>query len=58
MYGSVVTVLNMGKTLIPCMRILGIVHAQNMHNNPIDNLGLAIHFRVEGCGFDELGVHP
>jgi hypothetical protein len=51
MYGSIVTVLNIGKTLIPCVRILGIVHAQDMHDHPIDDLGLAIRLGVEGSGF-------
>jgi hypothetical protein len=42
MYGSVVVVLNIGKTLILCVGVLGIVHAQDMHDHPVDDLGLAI----------------
>jgi hypothetical protein len=38
MYGSVVTVLNIGKTLIPCAWMLGIVHVQDMHDHPVDDL--------------------
>jgi hypothetical protein len=38
--------------------MLGIVHAQDMHDHPIDDLGLAIRLGVEGSGFGELGVHP
>ena len=56
MYGSVVTMLNIGKTLIPCVWMLGIVHAQDIHDHPIDDLGLAICLGVEGSGFGELGV--
>jgi hypothetical protein len=58
MYGVVVTVLNIGKTLIPCAWMLGIVHAQNMHDHHVDDLGLAICLGVEGHGFGDLGVHP
>jgi hypothetical protein len=57
MYGSVVTVMNIGKALIPCAWILGIVHAQDIHNHPFDDLGLVICLGVEGRGFGELGVH-
>jgi hypothetical protein len=56
MYGSVVAMLNIGKTLIPCENILVIVHAQDMHDHSVDDLGLAIHLGVEGSGFGELGV--
>ena len=56
MYGSIVTWLNIGKTLIPCVWMLGIVHVQDMHDHPVEYLGLAIHFGVEGHGFGELGV--
>jgi hypothetical protein len=34
--------LNIGKTLIPCVQMLGIVHAKNMRDHPIDDLSLAI----------------
>jgi hypothetical protein len=56
MYGSIVVVLNIGKYLIPCVGILGIVHAHNMHNHEVDDLGLSIHLGVEGSAFGELGV--
>jgi hypothetical protein len=56
MYGSILVVLNIGKTLIPCVGVLGIVHARDMHDHPVDDLGLAIHIGVEGSGFGELGV--
>jgi hypothetical protein len=56
MYGSVVVVLNIGKTLIPGVGVLGIVHAQDVHDHPVDDLGLAIHLGVEGSGLGELGV--
>jgi hypothetical protein len=48
--------LNIGKTLIPCARVLGIVHVQDMHDHLIDDLSLAICLGVEGSGFGELGV--
>ena len=56
MYGYVVIVLNTGKTLIPCARILGIVHAQDMHDHSVDKLDLDICLGVEGSGFGEFGV--
>jgi hypothetical protein len=56
MYGTVVDMLNIGKTIIPCGRVIGIVHAQDMYNHPIEDLGLAICLGVEGSGFGELGV--
>jgi hypothetical protein len=36
--------------------MLEILHAQHMHDYFVDDLGLAIHLGVEGCGFGELGV--
>ena len=48
--------LNIGKTLIPCVGVLGIVHAQDMHDHLINDLDLAICLWVEGSGFGELGV--
>jgi hypothetical protein len=30
--------LNIGKTLIPCVGVLGIVHVQDMHDHSIDDL--------------------
>ena len=56
MQGSIVAILDIGKTLIPCMRVLGIIHAQDMHDHSIYDLGLAICPGVEGRGFGELGV--
>jgi hypothetical protein len=52
----VVTVLNIGETLIPCMWMLRILHAQDVHNHPIENLCLAISLWVESSRFFELGV--
>jgi hypothetical protein len=56
MYGSVVVVMNIGNILIPSVGVLGIVHARDMHDHPVDDLGLAILLGVEGSGFGELGV--
>jgi hypothetical protein len=36
--------------------MLGIVHEKNMHDHPVDDLGLAIRLGVEDCGFGDLGV--
>jgi hypothetical protein len=56
MYGFVVTMTNIGNTLIPCVWMLGIIHAQDMHDHPVDDLGLAICLGVQWHGFGELGV--
>ena len=56
MESPVVTVLNIGETLIPCMRMLRFVHAQDVHNHIIDNLSLAISLGVERSRFYDLGV--
>jgi hypothetical protein len=56
MHGSIVAILNMGKSLIPCARVLGLVHAKDMHDHSIYDLSLVICLGVEGCGFGELGV--
>jgi hypothetical protein len=48
--------MNIRKTLIPCVGVLGIVHVHDMHNHSIDDLGLSICMGVESSGFDELGV--
>jgi hypothetical protein len=56
MQGLVVVVLNIGKTLIPCVRVLGIIHVQDMHDHSIYDLGLTIYLGVEGHEFGELGV--
>ena len=39
-----------------CVWILWVIHAQNVHNHPVDNLCLAISLRMEGCGLREFGV--
>ena len=52
----VVTVLDIWETLVPCMRMLRIVHAQDVHNHLIDDLGLAIGLRVERSGFCECEI--
>ena len=56
MKGSVVAMLDIGKALIPCARVILIIHAKDMHNHSIYNLSLAICLGVEGRGFGELGV--
>jgi hypothetical protein len=57
MYGFVVTMLNIGKTLIPCALMIVIVHAQDMHDHHVDDLGLAIYLGVEGRGFSDIGFY-
>jgi hypothetical protein len=52
----VVTMMNIGETLIPCTWMLRVVHVQDVHNNPIENLCLAICLGVERSGFSDLGV--
>jgi hypothetical protein len=56
MESHVVTMLNIWETLVPCMGILRIVHAQDVYNRLIDNLGLANGLGVEISGFCDLGV--
>jgi len=56
MESFVVIVLEIWETLIPCMRMLKIVHAQDVHNHSIDDLCLAVGLGVESSGFSELGV--
>ena len=56
MQGSVVAMLDVGKSLIPCARVLVIIHVQDMHDHSIYNLDLGIYLGVEGRGFAELGV--
>jgi hypothetical protein len=56
MYGSIVALLNIGKTLIQCAGILGIVHAQDMHDHSVDDLIFSNHLGVEGSGFCEFVV--
>ena len=56
MQGSVVVMLDIGKNPIPCERVLGTIHAQDMHDHSIYDLGLSICLGVEGHGFGALGV--
>jgi hypothetical protein len=56
MESPVAIVLNTRETLIPCMWMLRVVHAQNVHNHPIDELYLVVCLGVESNGFSELGV--
>jgi hypothetical protein len=56
MYGSVVAVLNIGKTLIPCVSMLRVLHAQDMQDHLVEELSLTIRLGMEGSGFGELGV--
>jgi hypothetical protein len=56
MEGYVVAMLNIIKSLIPCVWILGVVHVKDMQDHPIDDLYLCISLGVEGSGFGELGV--
>jgi hypothetical protein len=52
----VVTVLNIGETLIPCTCMLKFVHVQDVHNHPFDELCLVVCLGVESSGFIDLGV--
>ena len=56
MQGSVVAMLDIGNTLIPCAGVLGIIYAQDMYDHSIDDLSLAICLGVKGSGFGELGI--
>ena len=56
MQNLVVVVMDIGKALVPCVRVLLIIHVKNMHNHLIYDLGLVICLGVEGHGFGELGV--
>jgi hypothetical protein len=56
MKGLVVATLDIGKALIPCARVILIIHVKDMHNHSIYNLSLAIYQGVEGHGFGELHV--
>jgi hypothetical protein len=56
MESPVVTVLNIGETLVPCMWMLRVVHVQDVHNHLIDDLCLVVCLGVESSGFCELGV--
>jgi hypothetical protein len=37
--------------------MIRILHAQDMHDHPIDDLDLDIHLGVEGHGFGDIGIH-
>jgi hypothetical protein len=52
----IVTVMNIGETLIPCTHILRVVHAQDVHSHPIDDLCLVFCLWVESNRFSEVGV--
>jgi hypothetical protein len=52
----VVDMLNIGETLIPYVWMFGVLHAQDMNDNLIDDLYLAIDLGLEGSGFSELSV--
>jgi hypothetical protein len=56
MHDSIVVVLNIMKTLILCVGVLVIVHAQYMHDHLVGDLSLEICLGVEGSRFGELGV--
>jgi len=56
MYGYIVVVMNIGKTLIPCAGVLVIVHAHNMYGHPIEYFSLDICMGVDGSGFSELVI--
>jgi hypothetical protein len=56
MQGSVVAILDIGMTLIPCAGVFLILHVQDMYDHSIDELSLAICLAVEGSGFGELGI--
>jgi len=51
-----ITLLNREETLIPCMWILQVVNAQDVHNHPIDDIFLVVYLGVERSVFSELGV--
>jgi hypothetical protein len=56
MQGSIVAMMDIGKTLIACAQVLGIVHAHDMYVHPIDDLNLAMCVGVKGNGFGELDI--
>jgi hypothetical protein len=56
MENPIVTVLNIGETLVPCTGMLRIVHVKSVHNHPIDDLCLVVCLGVESSGFCELGI--
>jgi hypothetical protein len=48
MKGSIVAMLNIRKTLIPCGGIFGVVHSQDIRNHLVDYLYMFIGLGVEG----------
>jgi hypothetical protein len=42
MQGSIVDMFDIGKTHIPCARVIGIIHAQDMHDHLIYDLSFSI----------------
>jgi hypothetical protein len=54
MQGSVVAMMDIGKNIIPCVRVLEIIHVCAIYS--IYDLGLVICLGVEVRGFVELGV--
>jgi hypothetical protein len=48
--------LDIGKTLIPCVGFLVIVHAHDMYDHPIDDFSLDICMGVDGSGVGELVI--
>jgi hypothetical protein len=57
MEGSVVAMLKIRNTFIPCAWMFGIVHPRDMENHPVEYLFLSIIMWVEGSRFGQLGVH-
>jgi hypothetical protein len=51
MYGFVVAMLNIGKNLIPGVGVLGIVQVKDVHDYPVDDLGLDIHLGWKAVNF-------
>jgi hypothetical protein len=56
MESHVVIVLNIGEDLIPCTRMIRVLHVQDVNNHLIDLLCLVICLGVESSGFSEIGV--
>ena len=56
MESYVVAVLDIGEDFIPCEWILCVLQVQNVHDNPVDDLCLAIGLGMEGHGLSELGI--
>ena len=56
MESLVVVVLYIGETLISCVWVFRVVHAQDVHDHPVEDLCLAINLGVEGRGLSDLGI--